>query len=194
MVAALLNAVHTAPAVRAPVVAGQRPRAALRASALPARRSVVVRASAEEEVKSKVESIVQDAAEPNLPPPSPASPVVASPTPANPTFGDVFAFAGPGPEVINGRLAMLAFVAAAGAEFATGFTAVQQLREAPALVGVTFVVFIIASLIPIFRGISPASKSNGPWTPTAELLNGRAAMLGFVALLATEWAKGAAVF
>ena len=48
--------------------------------------------------------------------------------------------------------------------------------------------------IPIFRGISPASKSNGPWTPTAELLNGRAAMLGFVALLATEWAKGAAVF
>ena len=59
----------------------------------------------------------------------------------------VFAFAGPGPEVINGRLAMLAFVAAAGAEFATGFTAVQQLREAPALVGVTFVVFIIASLV-----------------------------------------------
>lgn len=59
----------------------------------------------------------------------------------------MFAFAGPGPEVINGRLAMLAFVAAAGAEFATGFTAVQQLREAPALVGVTFVVFIIASLV-----------------------------------------------
>lgn len=59
----------------------------------------------------------------------------------------MFAFAGPGPEVINGRLAMLAFVAAAGAEFATGFTAVQQLREAPALVGVTFVVFIVASLV-----------------------------------------------
>ena len=40
------------------------------------------------QVKSKVEGIVQDAAEPNLPPPSPSSPVVASPTPANPTFGE----------------------------------------------------------------------------------------------------------
>ncbi len=59
----------------------------------------------------------------------------------------VFAFAGPAPEVINGRLAMLAFVAAAGAEFATGFTAVQQLSEAPVLVGLTFAVFIAASLV-----------------------------------------------
>ena len=49
---ALLNAVHTAP-VRAPVVLGQRARAALRTSVLPARRSVVVRASAEEEVRQK---------------------------------------------------------------------------------------------------------------------------------------------
>jgi drug/metabolite transporter superfamily protein YnfA len=57
------------------------------------------------------------------------------------------AFAGPGPEVINGRLAMLAFVAAAGAELATGFTVMQQLREAPALVGVTFVIFVVASLV-----------------------------------------------
>jgi len=48
--------------------------------------------------------------------------------------------------------------------------------------------------IPIFRGVSPAAKSNGPFTPTAEMLNGRAAMLGFLALLCTEWAKGAAVF
>ena len=49
--------------------------------------------------------------------------------------------------MINGRLAMLAFVAAAGAEFATGFTAVQQLSEAPVLVGLTFAVFIAASLV-----------------------------------------------
>ncbi|KAK9845329.1 hypothetical protein WJX81_003579 [Elliptochloris bilobata] len=192
---ALLNAVHTAP-VRVPVVTSQRSRSVLRASALPAHRSVVVRASTEErEVASKAESIVEEASTPNLPPPPASSPAVASPVPsASPSFGDVFAFAGPGPEVINGRLAMLAFVAAAGAEFATGFTAVQQLAEAPVLVGITFAVFIIASLIPMFRGVSPASKSNGPFTPTAEMLNGRAAMLGFVALLATEWAKGAAVF
>ena len=56
-------------------------------------------------------------------------------------------FAGPGPEVINGRLAMLAFVAAAGAEASTGFTAVQQLAQAPALVGVTAVLFTVASLV-----------------------------------------------
>ena len=59
----------------------------------------------------------------------------------------VMAFAGPGPEVTNGRLAMLGFVAAAGAEVATGFTAIQQLSEAPVLIGLTFLVFIAASLV-----------------------------------------------
>ena len=48
---ALLNAVHTAPLVRAPIVS-QSARAALRTSALPARRSVVVRASADKEARS----------------------------------------------------------------------------------------------------------------------------------------------
>lgn len=189
---ALLNNAHTAP-VRAATVPGLRARAPL--ASAPCRRAVFVRASTEEEVASKAESVIQEASTPNLPPPSPSSPAVASPvSSSSPSVGEVFAFAGPGPEVINGRLAMLAFVAAAGAEVTTGFTAVQQLAEAPALVGITAVIFTIASLIPIFRGVSPASKSNGLFTPTAEMLNGRAAMLGFVALLVTEWAKQAAVF
>ena len=39
---------------------------------------------------------------------------------AAPSLTDVMAFSGPGPEVINGRLAMLGFVAAVAAEFASG--------------------------------------------------------------------------
>jgi hypothetical protein len=33
---------------------------------------------------------------------------------------DVMAFSGPGPEVINGRLSMIGFVAAVGAELSSG--------------------------------------------------------------------------
>jgi hypothetical protein len=36
-------------------------------------------------------------------------------------------------------------------------------------------------------------KSVGPFNRTAELLNGRAAMLGFVLLLSIEWVKGGAL-
>jgi hypothetical protein len=39
---------------------------------------------------------------------------------AAPSLTDVMAFSGPGPEVINGRLAMLGFVSAVAAEFASG--------------------------------------------------------------------------
>lgn len=57
------------------------------------------------------------------------------------------AFSGPAPEVINGRLAMLAFVAAAGAELATGAPVAAQLKEAPLFIGLTFLIFSIASLV-----------------------------------------------
>ena len=38
------------------------------------------------------------------------------------------------------------------------------------------------------------TEAFGPFTPAAELLNGRAAMLGFGALLAVEADKGSALF
>eukprot|EP00798_Chlamydomonas_sp_ICE-L_P023512 gene23512-biopygen18044 len=38
------------------------------------------------------------------------------------------------------------------------------------------------------------AESFGPFTPNAELLNGRAAMIGFAALLAFEATNGAAMF
>lgn len=59
---------------------------------------------------------------------------------------EVMAFSG-APEIINGRLAMLAFVAALGAELSTGETVLSQLFDAPVLVAVTAVVFSWASLV-----------------------------------------------
>ncbi|WJZ87161.1 hypothetical protein VitviT2T_006563 [Vitis vinifera] len=52
--------------------------------------------------------------QPIPPPPPPPAPKVST------KFGDVFAFSGPAPERINGRLAMVGFVAAMGAEIWKG--------------------------------------------------------------------------
>ncbi len=46
--------------------------------------------------------------------------------------------------------------------------------------------------IPILKG-AKLDKSVGPFNPRAELLNGRIAMLGFAALLASEWVNGGAL-
>ena len=48
----------------------------------------------------------------------------------------------------------------------------------------------LASLIPLFKGISVESKSEGWMTSNAELWNGGFAMLGLVALAFTEYVKG----
>ena len=42
---------------------------------------------------------------------------------------------------------MLAFVAAAGAELATGAPVAAQLKDAPILIGITFFLFSAASLV-----------------------------------------------
>jgi hypothetical protein len=47
------------------------------------------------------------------------------------SIGQLMAFSGPAPELINGRLAMLAFVAALGAELSTGESVLRQLSEEP---------------------------------------------------------------
>lgn len=57
------------------------------------------------------------------------------------------AFSGPAPERINSRLAMVAFAAAAGAEIFTGAPVAAQIKKSPILIGVTFLIFIIASLV-----------------------------------------------
>ena len=98
------------------------------------------------------------------------------------------------PEIINGRLCMLAFVAAVGAELATGESVFQQFQEQPFLVLTAAALFAWASLVPVLLGKKSDSTSVGPFRPSAELLNGRAAMLGFASLLAVEGFKHTALF
>ncbi|XP_026431352.1 early light-induced protein, chloroplastic-like [Papaver somniferum] len=109
-------------------------------------------------------------------------------------FGDLLAFSGPAPERINGRLAMIGFVAAMGVEVARGTDVAAQLADGglPWFV-ITSVVLSVASLIPLSQGVSVESKSDGLMSSSAEMWNGRAAMLGLVALVLTEVAKGGAL-
>ena len=107
------------------------------------------------------------------------------------TIADVMAFSGPAPEIINGRLAMLGFVAAAAAEVRTDETVLKQWAQEPTLISLTFLLFMAGSIVPLVSG---KKDSLGPFTPEAEMLNGRAAMIGFAAMIAFEGVKGAALF
>lgn len=106
-------------------------------------------------------------------------------------FTDILAFSGPAPERINGRLAMVGFVAAMAVEASKGQDVFEQIANGgiPWFVG-TSVVLSLASLIPLVKGVSAESKSEGLMTSDAELWNGRFAMLGLVALAFTEYVKG----
>ncbi|PWA58868.1 Chlorophyll A-B binding protein [Artemisia annua] len=104
---------------------------------------------------------------------------------------DLLAFSGPGPERINGRLAMIGFVSALGVELANGQDLFTQISNGGLTLFVgTSVVLTLASLVPLFKGVRAESKSNGLMTSDAELWNGRLAMLGLVALGFTEFVKG----
>eukprot|EP00244_Chara_vulgaris_P010484 TRINITY_DN482_c0_g1_i5.p1 TRINITY_DN482_c0_g1~~TRINITY_DN482_c0_g1_i5.p1 ORF type:complete len:239 (-),score=45.32 TRINITY_DN482_c0_g1_i5:256-972(-) len=141
---------------------------------------------------------------------SPATaPVAKPPTPKRRPegFGDMMAFSGPAPELINGRLAMVGFVAGLVAERMSGLTFVEQFESAQfPIVGVA-VVFALASFIPKFVSGSPlgdllknANKDKStsgvlkPFNADVERLNGRLAMLGFAAILIIEASNGSGIF
>lgn len=150
------------------------------------RRPVFIRCNVEPESKS-TENTSSVTPLPVVPP----TPQVAPKKTMSTSFGDIFAFSGPAPERINGRLAMLGFVAALGAELASGESLTAQLGDG----GVTAfvlaaILFSTASLIPLFKGVSPQSKSKSFFSSDAETWNGRAAMIGLVALAITEFVKG----
>ncbi|WOL15268.1 hypothetical protein Cni_G24049 [Canna indica] len=147
-----------------------------------------VRCQAEEQPQEPPAAVRPPAPQPSVqtPPPTP------SPKPKESTsFFDILAFGGPGPERINGRLAMIGFVSAIAVELAKGDDLVAQLANGglPWFVG-TAALLTAASLVPLFKGVSAQSKSGGVMTADAELWNGRFAMLGLVALAFTEYLKG----
>ena len=149
---------------------------------------VRVRCMAEEDIEKEQPATPVTTPPKPQPTPSPAAPKVST------KFGDVFAFSGPAPERINGRLAMIGFVAAIAMELSKGQDLFTQISDGgiPWFLGST-VVLSLASLIPLFRGVSVESKSEGLMTSDAELWNGRFAMLGLVALAFTEYVKGGAL-
>ncbi|KAF5832724.1 chloroplast carotene biosynthesis related protein [Dunaliella salina] len=171
---------------RVAVGASVRPSPVLRGASAP-RRAVrqVVRAEPPEQEAQQPQSATPQT--PSNPPPATSASAVSVP----PSVEEVMGFSG-APEIINGRLAMLGFVAALGAELSTGDSVLRQLAEEPTLISLTFILFSAASLVPAFARRN--GDTLGPFTPQAEMLNGRAAMIGFAAMLILESVQGAALF
>ncbi|MCD7464557.1 Early light-induced protein 1, chloroplastic [Datura stramonium] len=114
----------------------------------------------------------------------------ASQPKASTNFFDVFSFGGRAPERINGRLAMIGFVAAIGVELANGGDLSAQLSSG----GFSWflgssALLTLASLVPLFQGVTTESKYGGIMSADAEIWDGRFAMLGLVALAFTEYVK-----
>ncbi|CAN0857194.1 Early light-induced protein 2, chloroplastic [Linum grandiflorum] len=161
------------------------------------RNAVRCMATGEDEKVKPMDSVTSSST-PTPPPPttttSKATPIPPTPKPkakVSTKFGDVFAFSGPAPERINGRLAMVGFVAALAVELSKGQDVFTQISEGGASWFLLISgLFTVASLIPMFGGVTAESKSDGLMTSEAEIWNGRFAMLGLVALAFTEYVKG----
>ncbi|KAI7732895.1 hypothetical protein M8C21_015373 [Ambrosia artemisiifolia] len=106
--------------------------------------------------------------QPSATTPPPSAPKVST------KFSDVLAFSGPAPERINGRLAMIGFVSA---------LAVELVKQRPRC--------LLSDLSRRRSGVS--SHECGAVAGVVELWNGRAAMLGLVALAFTEYVTGSAL-
>ena len=101
-------------------------------------------------------------------------------------FVDAMAASGPAPEVINCRLAMLAFVTCAAVEVNGGGPVLSQATAAGPAVAALFGLTTLASLIPICAGLHGKRQGPGPFTLDAELLNGRLAAVAFAAQIVLE--------
>ncbi|KAK9715998.1 hypothetical protein RND81_06G204800 [Saponaria officinalis] len=122
--------------------------------------------------------------------PKPTNPSLSTPNPTptpkpqpkvSTNFSDVFAFSGPAPERINGRLAMIGFVAAVAVELSKGSDLYSQISDGGAqwFLG-TSILLSVASLVPLFKGERAESITKGVMNANAELWNGRLAMLGLL--------------
>ena len=84
-------------------------------------------------------------------------------------------FDGPAPELINGRAAMLGFVAALFQEILTGKSVFQQALEEPRAIIVAFTLVLVASLLPFMKDATPQTEEHTIFRAQAELWGGRAA-------------------
>eukprot|EP00270_Netrium_digitus_P013162 TRINITY_DN434_c0_g1_i2.p1 TRINITY_DN434_c0_g1~~TRINITY_DN434_c0_g1_i2.p1 ORF type:complete len:256 (+),score=59.46 TRINITY_DN434_c0_g1_i2:96-770(+) len=122
------------------------------------------------------------------------------------TFQDVMAFSGPAPELINGRLAMYAFVICGGAEVFQGGTIWQQFLSSPLGTISTTSFLVLASFIPSLLAEVPfaelqhaACREGMPgllqyFHTGIEQLHGRIAMAAFLIMIIIEAATGAPTF
>ena len=155
----------------------------------PARRSATVR-GARVAVKASMDEAMPA---PEAPAPKPSM---------KESVMNTMSFGGWAPELINGRIAQIAFVAGLGAELSTGESFTTQFASHTGAIVFASGLITLASFMPNMQNAddynaNPASlgKSNGPWTTSAEMTNGRGAMVGLVALLIAEkFTGGAALF
>ena len=112
---------------------------------------------------------------------------------ASTSIWDALAFSGPAPERINGRLAMVGFVTALAVEAGRGDGLLSQLGSGTGQAWFAYCVAVlsVASLVPLLQGESAEGRAGAIMNANAELWNGRFAMLGLVALAATEIITGA---
>eukprot|EP00897_Mesotaenium_endlicherianum_P003679 jgi/Mesen1/3339/ME000191S02477 len=104
-------------------------------------------------------------------------------------------------EILNSRAAMVGFVAALIAEVATGESVFTQLGRGGIFTlsfAATIIFVFIASFAPRVKdqkedGLDMEAEPVGPFNQFAEVINGRSAMIGFVALLVTEAIKGSSL-
>ncbi len=92
-------------------------------------------------------------------------------------------------EVINMRAAMGGFVAGAANEIMTGKTIVEQFYDPSCMLNASLFVGLtaLATSFTINNRLSDESEKYGPFTPDAETINGRAAMIGAVGLAAVPY-------
>ena len=86
------------------------------------------------------------------------------------------------------RLAMLGFFAALIAEYTTGLNLFQQVKAAPLPIAGVFLLITVATTIPVVRGLP--RRGNSIFSPDAEVINGRIAMLAFASIALTTLFKG----
>lgn len=92
-------------------------------------------------------------------------------------------------EVINMRAAMGGFVAGAANEVMTGKTILEQVHDPACMLNASLFVGLTAlgTAFTINNRLSAESEEYGPFTPDAETVNGRTAMIGALGLAALPY-------